>query len=125
MGISSWANIWIYLVADFAGGAVAAGAFNALNPAERRDARLPNSRETQGANLSCLTLLLSGSAIRIRKSLFLSQLSPVWRSCSYTAGTEITSPYLVRFTNGMKRTLPTRCTTRRKLRTTGSIEGNE
>src|SRR3984893_7659327 len=45
MGLSSWTNIWIYLVADFAGGAVAAGALNALNPAERRDARLPNSRE--------------------------------------------------------------------------------
>src|SRR5580692_3744105 len=45
MGLSSWSNIWIYLVADFAGGAIAAGAFNALNPAERRDARLPNSPE--------------------------------------------------------------------------------
>jgi aquaporin Z len=38
MGLSSWANIWIYLVADFAGAAVAAGAFKALNPAEREDA---------------------------------------------------------------------------------------
>jgi aquaporin Z len=40
LGLSSWANIWIYLVADFAGAAVAAGAFKALNPAEdvaRRD----------------------------------------------------------------------------------------
>jgi aquaporin Z len=45
MGLSSWSNIWIYLVADFAGATVAAGAFQALNPAERRDARLPNSRE--------------------------------------------------------------------------------
>ena len=34
MGLSSWSNVWIYLVADFAGGAVAAGAFKALNPAE-------------------------------------------------------------------------------------------
>ena len=34
LGLSSWANIWIYLVADFAGAAVAAGAFKALNPAE-------------------------------------------------------------------------------------------
>jgi aquaporin Z len=34
MGLSSWANIWIYLVANFAGGAVAAGAFKALNPAD-------------------------------------------------------------------------------------------
>jgi aquaporin Z len=38
MGLSSWANIWIYLVADFAGAAVAAGAFKALNPAEREGA---------------------------------------------------------------------------------------
>jgi len=35
MGLSSWSNIWIYLVADFAGGAVAASAFKALNPADR------------------------------------------------------------------------------------------
>jgi len=35
MGLSSWPNIWIYLVANFAGGAVAAGAFKALNPADR------------------------------------------------------------------------------------------
>jgi aquaporin Z len=35
MGLSSWPNIWIYLVGDFAGGAVAAGAFKALNPADR------------------------------------------------------------------------------------------
>jgi len=35
MGLSSWSNIWIYLVADFAGGAVAAGAFKVLNPADR------------------------------------------------------------------------------------------
>jgi aquaporin Z len=35
MGLSSWSNIWIYLVADFAGGAVAAGAFKALNPADK------------------------------------------------------------------------------------------
>lgn len=34
MGLSSWANIWIYLVANFAGGAVAAGSFTALNPAD-------------------------------------------------------------------------------------------
>lgn len=34
MGLSSWSNVWIYLVADFVGGAVAAGAFRALNPAD-------------------------------------------------------------------------------------------
>jgi aquaporin Z len=35
MGLSSWPNIWIYLVANFAGGAVAAGVFKALNPADK------------------------------------------------------------------------------------------
>jgi aquaporin Z len=35
MGLSSWSNIWIYLSADFIGGAAAAGAFTALNPSER------------------------------------------------------------------------------------------
>jgi aquaporin Z len=39
MGLSPWSNLWIYLLADFAGGAVAAGAFQALNPAERDDVR--------------------------------------------------------------------------------------
>jgi len=34
MGLTSWPNIWIYLVADFVGGAVAALAFKALNPAD-------------------------------------------------------------------------------------------
>lgn len=34
MGLSSWPNIWIYLVADFVGGAVAASVFKALNPAD-------------------------------------------------------------------------------------------
>jgi aquaporin Z len=44
LGLSSWANIWIYLVAEFAGAAVAAGAFKALNPAERADAQRADSR---------------------------------------------------------------------------------
>jgi aquaporin Z len=34
LGLSSWSNIWVYLVAEFAGAAMAAGAFKALNPAE-------------------------------------------------------------------------------------------
>jgi len=45
MGLSSWANIWIYLVADFAGAAVAAAAFKALNPAEREDAQRADSKD--------------------------------------------------------------------------------
>jgi aquaporin Z len=32
MGLSSWGNIWIFLVANFAGGAMAAMVFKALNP---------------------------------------------------------------------------------------------
>jgi hypothetical protein len=43
MGLSLWPNIWIYLVADFVGAAVAAGAFKALNRAE--DVPRPDSRD--------------------------------------------------------------------------------
>jgi glycerol uptake facilitator-like aquaporin len=32
MGLFSWSNIWIYLLADLAGRAVAALAFRCLNP---------------------------------------------------------------------------------------------
>jgi hypothetical protein len=32
MGISSWNNIWMYLVADLVGGAVAAIIFQLINP---------------------------------------------------------------------------------------------
>ena len=45
MGLSSWSNLWIYVLADFAGGAVAAGAFKALNPAERHDVRRPEASD--------------------------------------------------------------------------------
>jgi aquaporin Z len=45
MGLSSWPNLWIYLVADFIGAAVAAGAFLALNPADREDVHRPDSRD--------------------------------------------------------------------------------
>jgi aquaporin Z len=34
IGLSSWANIWVYLVANFAGGALAAFVFKFVNPAE-------------------------------------------------------------------------------------------
>ena len=34
MGLSPWPNLWIYLLADFTGAAVAAGAFKAVNPLE-------------------------------------------------------------------------------------------
>ena len=43
MGVSSWANLWIYLIADFIGAAAAAGAFTALNPAERKEVYEPDS----------------------------------------------------------------------------------
>jgi glycerol uptake facilitator-like aquaporin len=39
MGLFSWSDIWIYLVADLAGGAVAALAFLYLNPSDGRPAR--------------------------------------------------------------------------------------
>ncbi len=35
MGLISWNNIWIHMVADFAGGAVAALAFNIMNPDDK------------------------------------------------------------------------------------------
>jgi aquaporin Z len=38
MGLSSWSNLWIYLVADFMGAVGAAGAFTLLNRAEREEA---------------------------------------------------------------------------------------
>ena len=37
MGLSSWQKIWIYLVAEFAGAAVAAGAFKVVDPPELED----------------------------------------------------------------------------------------
>jgi aquaporin Z len=35
MGLSSWANIWIYLVANFAAAATASYAFSAVNPGDK------------------------------------------------------------------------------------------
>jgi aquaporin Z len=34
MGLSTWANIWIFLLADFLGGAIAAFTFKTVNPAD-------------------------------------------------------------------------------------------
>src|SRR5258708_37256849 len=45
MGLSSWTNLWIYLVADFAGAAVAAGAFKAVSPADSQEVHRPDSRD--------------------------------------------------------------------------------
>ena len=36
MGLSSWGNIWIFLVANFLGGAIAAWVYKAVNPGEFR-----------------------------------------------------------------------------------------
>jgi aquaporin Z len=41
MGLFSWSNIWIYLLADFAGGATAALAFRYLNPGDMKPAQGP------------------------------------------------------------------------------------
>ena len=52
MGLSSWSNIWIYLSADFIGGAAAAGAFTALSPSEREGfprSELRNQRQDRTA----------------------------------------------------------------------------
>src|SRR5271169_5108514 len=35
LGLSAWSNIWIYLVADFAGAAAAAGAFKIVSPEDK------------------------------------------------------------------------------------------
>lgn len=35
MGLASWSNLWIYLVANFLGGAVAALTFKSLNPEDK------------------------------------------------------------------------------------------
>ena len=35
LGLTSWSKIWIYLVADFLGGAVAAATFKAMNPEDK------------------------------------------------------------------------------------------
>ncbi|HEY4049183.1 MAG TPA: aquaporin [Acidobacteriaceae bacterium] len=54
LGLSSWTNLWIYLVADFAGAAVAAGAFKALNQSEavpRPDSRELAQEQTAAARL--------------------------------------------------------------------------
>jgi len=40
MGLFSWSNIWVYLLADFAGGAAAALAFRYLNPGDLKPAYL-------------------------------------------------------------------------------------
>src|SRR5436189_2809635 len=42
MGISSWNNIWMYLVADLVGGAVAAMTFQLINPAMQTIPIAPN-----------------------------------------------------------------------------------
>lgn len=35
MGLSAWSNLWIYLLANLAGGAVAGFVFRFLNPQDR------------------------------------------------------------------------------------------
>jgi aquaporin Z len=55
LGLSSWANIWIYLLANFVGAACAAGMFNALNPSEavpRPSSRELSQEQTAAARLA-------------------------------------------------------------------------
>jgi len=35
MGLSGWSSLWVYLAADFLGGATAGVAFKSLNPEEK------------------------------------------------------------------------------------------
>ena len=35
MGLSGWSSLWVYLAADFLGGATARVAFKSLNPEEK------------------------------------------------------------------------------------------
>jgi aquaporin Z len=44
MGLFSWGHIWIYLVANLAGAAVAAYAFGLIEPAEQQPTTLPTAR---------------------------------------------------------------------------------
>jgi aquaporin Z len=37
LGAFTWSNIWIYLIAGFGGGVVAAGAFRLTQPADEPD----------------------------------------------------------------------------------------
>ena len=55
LGLSSWANIWIYLLADFVGAAAAAGVFKALNQSEavpRPDSSELSQEQTPAARLA-------------------------------------------------------------------------
>lgn len=45
MGLSSWINIWIYLVAEFVGGALAAAAFKLLSPSENEEPLQPQQSD--------------------------------------------------------------------------------
>jgi aquaporin Z len=45
IGLSFWLNIWIYLLADFIGGAAAAAVFKALNSEELEDVHRSDSRD--------------------------------------------------------------------------------
>lgn len=47
MGILSWSNIWIYLLADFAGGALAALVFRAVHPALSRESMAANESTSE------------------------------------------------------------------------------
>lgn len=55
LGLSSWANIWIYLLADFGAAAAAAGVFKALNQSEavpQPDSRELSQEQTAAARLA-------------------------------------------------------------------------
>jgi aquaporin Z len=47
-GMFSWSNIWVYLLAEFVAGAVAAGVFLATQPAERPEAQMGAAQPEAG-----------------------------------------------------------------------------
>jgi len=47
MGLSSWANIWIFLAAEFVGGALAAYAFKAIHPPTERPAMAVSESQSE------------------------------------------------------------------------------
>ncbi len=50
MGLSSWANIWIFLVAGFLGAALAAYTFKAIHPATDRPVMAAHESQSEQAH---------------------------------------------------------------------------
>jgi aquaporin Z len=64
MGLSSWSKLWIYLLADFLGGAAAAGTFKRLTTADRSEPAEQQSLETVKPAAGVQPVLREGSYSR-------------------------------------------------------------